>query len=91
MRPGGTVVTCGYRPGSDVCTDSMRLAMEELTVRGSRGGTRADATAALRAVERGEIQPLIAATGGLDDVPEFFAQLAAGDATGRLVVRPAPA
>jgi 2-desacetyl-2-hydroxyethyl bacteriochlorophyllide A dehydrogenase len=88
IRPGGTVVTCGYRPGADVSTDSMRLAMDELNIRGSRGGTLADATAALQAVERGEISPLIADSGTLDDLDRFFAQLAAAEALGRLMIHP---
>lgn len=88
VRPGGTIVTCGYRPGAELAFDSMRLAMAEITIRGSRGGSLADARAALAAVERKEIQPLIAGAGTLDDAPDFFAQLASGDAAGRLIVRP---
>ncbi|MFC5947458.1 alcohol dehydrogenase catalytic domain-containing protein [Pseudonocardia lutea] len=88
VRPGGTVVTCGYKPGSDASSDSMRLAMDELTIRGSKGGTRADADGALALIAEGKVAPLIARTGGLDDVPAFVQDLRAGEQVGRLVVRP---
>ncbi|WP_329138514.1 alcohol dehydrogenase catalytic domain-containing protein [Streptomyces sp. NBC_01476] len=88
VRPGGAVVCCGYKPGSDVAADSMKLALAELTVLGSRGGARADAAEAVAAVERGEVRPLIAKAGGMDDVPRFFEELAAGESVGRLVVHP---
>jgi D-arabinose 1-dehydrogenase-like Zn-dependent alcohol dehydrogenase len=86
IRAGGTVVCNGYKPGADVAVDSMRLALAELKIVGSRGGTLADARGALAAVERGEIDPLISGTGTLADAPRFLRQLRETGALGRLVV-----
>lgn len=86
VRAGGTVVSPGYKPGAQVAVDSMRLALSELRIVGSRSGTLDDARAALQAVERGEIEPLISDTGTLDDAPRFVQQLREGGAVGRLVV-----
>jgi len=86
LRRGGRVVCCGYRPGLDYVFDSARLVREEIAVLGSRAGTRDDARAALAAVERGEIRPLIAAHLPLEQVNEALDRLAAGGALGRLVI-----
>lgn len=85
-RDGGTVVCCGYRPGTDLTVDWTRLTLAEMVLMGSRGGTIDDAREAVAAVERGEIRPLIAKTGSLADAPTFFDELAAGEGLGRLVV-----
>lgn len=87
VRPGGTVVVCGYKPGSDLPADSMRVALSEITVVGSRSGSVTDARDALRAVEEGRISPLIADTGVLADVPAFLERTRQGGVLGRMVVR----
>jgi D-arabinose 1-dehydrogenase-like Zn-dependent alcohol dehydrogenase len=86
VRAGGTVVACGYQPGRDLAVDSMKLALSEISLIGSRSGTVADARAALAAVEAGQIRPLIADTGSLDDAPAFLERLRSAGAPGRLVV-----
>ncbi|WP_396910713.1 alcohol dehydrogenase catalytic domain-containing protein [Mycolicibacterium sp.] len=88
VRAGGVVVTCGYRPGSDVAADSMRLAMQEITIRGSKGGNRDDADGAMTAVAGGAVRPLVAQIGGMEDVPAFLGALRSGGQVGRMVVRP---
>lgn len=86
LRRGGRVVCCGYRPGLEYGLDSARLVLEEITVLGSRAGTRDDARAALAAVERGEVRPPIAAHLPLEHVNDALDRLAAGGALGRLVI-----
>lgn len=86
LRRGGRVVCCGYRPGLEYGFDSGRLVREEITVLGSRAGTRDDARAALDAVERGEIRPLIAGHLPLEHVNEALDRLATGKALGRLII-----
>ncbi len=86
LRPGGRIVCCGYSPGTEYGLDSRRLAGEEITVFGSRAGTRDDAVSALAAVERGDVSPQIAARFALEDVNEALDLLAAGDVIGRLVI-----
>lgn len=87
VRTGGVVVMCGYRPGSDVAADSMRLTMEEITIRGSKGGNRRDADSAMAAVANGAIRPLIAQVGLLNDAPAFLVALRSGEHIGRMIIR----
>jgi 2-desacetyl-2-hydroxyethyl bacteriochlorophyllide A dehydrogenase len=86
LRPAGRVVACGYRPGADYSYDSTRAVLNEISILGSRLGSRADAVEALAAVERGAVVPLVADTGRLDDVNTLLGRLAAGEALGRFVV-----
>jgi D-arabinose 1-dehydrogenase-like Zn-dependent alcohol dehydrogenase len=86
-RPSGRIVCCGYTPGTDYAFGSMRHTLTELTVLGSRGGNRSDATEALAAVESEQITPLIAGTGTLDEVNDMLAELRSGRTAGRLVVQ----
>lgn len=86
LRPGGRIVCCGYSPGVEYGLDSRRLAGDEITVLGSRAGTREDAHAALAAVECGDIRPLIASRLPLERVNDALAGLAAGGTVGRVVI-----
>jgi propanol-preferring alcohol dehydrogenase len=87
LRRGGRLVCCGYCPGVEYGLDSARLVLEELTVLGSRAGSRADAVAALAAVDRGEVVPPIAARLPLERVNDALAALAAGAPAGRFVIQ----
>ena len=86
VRPAGRVVCCGYQPGRDYAADSTRLALAELEVLGSRGGSIDDARDALAAVGAGQIKPLVVGHGTLADANDMLAQLRSGAAAGRLVV-----
>jgi alcohol dehydrogenase, propanol-preferring len=88
LAPAGRLVCCGYRPGIEYGLDSSDLALHELTIAGSRNGTRADARAALEAVERGEVRPLIAGRLPLSEVNGALERLRRGDVLGRLVIQP---
>jgi D-arabinose 1-dehydrogenase-like Zn-dependent alcohol dehydrogenase len=82
----GRLVCCGYDPGVEFGLESTGLVARELTVSGSRGSTLTDATAALAAVERGDIRPRIDSVHNLDRVDEAFANLASHHALGRIVI-----
>ncbi len=86
VRRGGRVAFCGYRPGLEVTVDSARLAMDELTLLGCRAGRYDDAVAALAAVEKREIQPVIGRRLSLEQVNEGVAMLREGDVVGRVVI-----
>jgi propanol-preferring alcohol dehydrogenase len=88
LRRGGRVVCVGYYPEIEYGLDSSKLVLEEITVLGSRAGTRADARAALTAVEIGAVRPLVEDTLPLDDVNVALDRLRAGNVAGRLVVCP---
>ncbi len=86
LRPGGRLVCCGYRPGADYGLDSSRLVLGEITVMGSRAGTREDARAALIAIEEGVIAPQIMQRLKLQDANVGLDLLRAGEVLGRVVV-----
>jgi propanol-preferring alcohol dehydrogenase len=88
LAPAGRLVCNGYRPGVEYGLDSADLALHELTIVGSRNGTRADGRAALEAVERGEIRPLISERLPLPEVNHALERLRAGDVLGRIVIQP---
>jgi D-arabinose 1-dehydrogenase-like Zn-dependent alcohol dehydrogenase len=86
LRPGGRIVCCGYRPGQEYGLDSHQLVLGEIALLGSRNGNRADARAALQAVEAGSITPLIAERRPLEEVNEGLGQLRGGEVPGRVVI-----
>ncbi|OJU83854.1 MAG: hypothetical protein BGO11_03320 [Solirubrobacterales bacterium 70-9] len=87
LAPGGLVVVSGYRPGTDYGVDSMRLALDQLRIEGNRGGNLEHARAALAAVERGEIVPLIDHVAPFEAVDEVLDELRAGNVLGRVAIR----
>src|SRR5579859_1652210 len=86
LRPGGRVVCCGYRPGVDYGLDSARLVLDEITVLGSRAGSRENARAALRAAEEGHVRPHIMEQLDLGEANRALDLLRAGKVLGRVVV-----
>ena len=86
LAEGGRLVCCGYCPGTEFGLDSRDLVGREVSVLGSRGSTRADAVAALAAVERGEIRPVIDSMRELAQAPDAVARLRSGQAVGRVVI-----
>jgi len=88
VRAGGRVVCNGYQPTVEYGMDSARLVLEEITILGSRVGTREDARDALAAVQAGAVVPLIMRTSPLAAINEELAELAAGRVDGRLVITP---
>jgi alcohol dehydrogenase, propanol-preferring len=88
VRAGGRVVCNGYQPGIEYGMDSMRLVLEEITILGSRVGTREDARDALAAVASGAVKPQIMRTSPLSAINEELDELAAGRVDGRLVITP---
>jgi len=88
VRPGARLITNGYRPGVEYGVDSSVLALQELTIMGSRAGSREDARHALLAVEEGMVKPLISQILPLAEVNWALDQVRAGEALGRVVVNP---
>jgi propanol-preferring alcohol dehydrogenase len=88
LRPGGRLVCCGYRPGVEYGLDSGRLVLEEITVLGSRAGSRDDARAALGALEDGRVKPYIMEQLDLSDANRALDLLREGKVLGRVVIRP---
>ena len=86
LRPGARLVCCGYKPSVEYAVDSAQLVLGELTILGSRAGTREDARAALKAVEDGAVKPQIMEILPLEEVNQALERLRSGDTLGRLVI-----
>lgn len=86
VRPGGTVVCCGYRPGLRFGVDSPRLVLDGLTIVGSRAATVDDARAALSAVARGDVLPHVDSRIELRQATEALTRLDGGRVVGRIVI-----
>ncbi|MBV9229066.1 MAG: alcohol dehydrogenase catalytic domain-containing protein [Chloroflexi bacterium] len=87
VRPGGRVVCCGYRPGIEYGLDSAYLILQEITVLGSRAGSREDAQAALKAVEQGAVRPTITGYLPIEETNRALEQLRKGGVLGRFVIQ----
>ena len=82
---GGRVVVIGERDESCSVTSTL-IAQRELEIVGSRNGTRQDMVEAIRLVDAGTVQPLIAAVFSLEEVNDALRALREG-VVGRVVVR----
>lgn len=88
LRPGGTLVTCGSSTGFLGTTNLSRLFSRQLTLVGSTMGTRAELVELLALVAARRIEPVVDAVEPLSGVRRQFERLLAGEAFGKLVVRP---
>lgn len=86
IRPGGRLVCVGYRPGLEYGLDSHHMVRSEVTILGSRNGSREDARAALAAVDSGVVKPKVGSRFPFHAVNEAFAALRTGEVQGRVVV-----
>lgn len=86
VRPGGRLVCCGYRSGVEYGLDSTDLVLREITMLGSRNGARADAEAALRALEADALRPPVSHRLPLEAVNEGLERLRRGEVAGRVVI-----
>ncbi|PVY33725.1 alcohol dehydrogenase AdhP [Williamsia muralis] len=84
LRRGGTVALVGLPP-EQFPLDIFTTVLFGLTVRGSIVGTRKDMTEALDFFARGLIQPTYTVR-KLSEINDIFAELVAGDITGRVVL-----
>jgi propanol-preferring alcohol dehydrogenase len=88
LRPGARLVCCGYKPGVEYGVDSGRLVLEEITILGSRAGSRDDARAALAVIETGEVRPHVMEVLPLSEANRALELVRSGEVLGRVVVTP---
>lgn len=86
LRPGGTLVVSGATSGPNPPADLNRVFFLQLSVVGSTMGTRDELSALLDLLERTGTRPLIDSVRPLSEAREAFAQLAAGETFGKLVL-----
>src|SRR3954452_22383553 len=70
LRWGGRVVVCGASTGFNAMTDLRFLWNKQQTLMGSHLSNKAELSAALKAVERGEVKPVIDRVLSLSEVPQ---------------------
>ncbi|HKV88106.1 MAG TPA: alcohol dehydrogenase catalytic domain-containing protein [Candidatus Dormibacteraeota bacterium] len=85
ITPGGRLICNGWAPGVEYGMQSSQLVLREITLIGSRAGTRRDIRAVLRALERGQVTPAYEAI-PLEGINDAMARLKARQVTGRFVV-----
>jgi NADPH:quinone reductase-like Zn-dependent oxidoreductase len=86
-RPGGTVVVAGATSGANPGAQLNRIFWRQLTVAGTTMGTRQELERLVRMCAARELHPVVDRVVALAEAPSAFAALAAGERTGKLVVR----
>ncbi|MGH7777066.1 MAG: alcohol dehydrogenase catalytic domain-containing protein [Candidatus Dormibacterales bacterium] len=74
ITPGGRLICNGWVPEAEYGLQSRQLVLKEISVIGSRSGTRADVAAVLRALERGQVKPTVEMA-RLDDINDVMSRL----------------
>jgi D-arabinose 1-dehydrogenase-like Zn-dependent alcohol dehydrogenase len=85
ITPGGRLICNGWAPGVEYGLQSSQLVLREITLIGSRAGTKRDIRAVLRALERGQVKPTFEAI-PLEEINAAMTRLKARDVVGRFVV-----
>jgi NADPH:quinone reductase-like Zn-dependent oxidoreductase len=88
LRPGGTVVVSGATSGPSPPAQLNRIFWRQLTVAGSSMGTRDELARVVQLCATGRLTPLVDSVRPLAEAPAAFAELAAGDRRGKLVLTP---
>jgi D-arabinose 1-dehydrogenase-like Zn-dependent alcohol dehydrogenase len=83
---GGRLICNGWAPDVEYGMQSRQLVLEEITMIGSRAGTRNDIRSVLRALERGQVTPATEPH-PLKDINEVMVRLRAGQVVGRFVIQ----
>jgi propanol-preferring alcohol dehydrogenase len=85
ITPGGRLICNGWAPDVEYGLQSRQLVLKEISMIGSRAGTKRDIRSVLRALERGQVKPAYEAI-PLEDINSAMARLKARDVVGRFVV-----
>jgi NADPH:quinone reductase-like Zn-dependent oxidoreductase len=88
LRPGGTVVVSGATSGPNPPAQLNRIFWRQLTVAGSSMGTRDELSRVVELCATGRLTPLIDSIRPLSEAPAAFAELAAGERRGKLILTP---
>ena len=86
VRPGGVVVVPGSTGGPNPPAQLNRIFFRSITVAGTTMGTRGELRRLVDLTATGALRPLIGATHALRDAQVAFAEMAAGDLRGKIVL-----
>jgi len=89
VRPGGVVVVSGATSGPNPPAQLNRIFWRQLTIAGSTMGARSDLSRVVEMCATGRLHPLVDSVRPLAQAAEAFAELAAGERRGKLVLTPA--
>lgn len=89
VRIDGTIVVAGATAGFNPPAQLNRIFWRHTRILGSTMGTRVELEKLVAMVASGTLRPLVGATFPLERAADAFAQLAAGERNGKLVVTPA--
>jgi NADPH:quinone reductase-like Zn-dependent oxidoreductase len=88
LRPGGTVVVSGATSGPNPPAQLNRIFWRQLTVAGSSMGTREELSRVVELCATGRLKPLVDSVRPLEEARAAFAELAAGERRGKLILTP---
>lgn len=88
LRPGGTLVLAGATSGGDPPAELARIFFLQLTVAGSTMGSREELVELIAFLDRTGVRPLLSSVRPLSDARAAFAELAAGEAFGKIALIP---
>lgn len=86
LPPGGRLVQVGYATGARIELPAAHVALRELRVLGCRASALGDLVAALDAVARGAVRPVVGEVRPLEQAQVALDALVAGAAAGRQVL-----
>ncbi len=86
LRPGGRMVLVGYTPDA-LQVPGKEMAQKELTLLGTRAGTRQDLKQVGHLLSQGALQSIVTRTFPMAEANEALALLRSGRANGRIVLR----
>jgi NADPH:quinone reductase-like Zn-dependent oxidoreductase len=86
VRPGGVVVVPGSTGGPNPPAQLNRIFFRGITVAGTTMGTRGELRRLVDLTATGALRPLIGSTHPLRDARDAFAEMAAGETRGKIVL-----
>ena len=89
LRPGGTLVVCGAATGFAAVTDLGRVFARQLRILGSTMGSVEELRDLVAFVDAHRVEPVVDSCVGLDQTPQQYERLVAGEGFGKLCVVPA--
>ncbi|MHB8488886.1 MAG: zinc-binding dehydrogenase [Candidatus Dormibacteria bacterium] len=86
VRPGGVIVVPGATAGANPPAQLNRIFFRSVSIAGTTMGTRGELRRLVDLTATGALRPLIGSTHRLSEAPAAFAEMAAGDLRGKIVL-----
>ncbi|MFZ0919870.1 MAG: zinc-binding dehydrogenase [Candidatus Dormiibacterota bacterium] len=86
VKPGGVVVVPGATGGANPPAQLNRIFFRSVTIAGTTMGTRGELRRLVDLIATGALRPLVGSTHALRDAAAAFAEMAAGDLRGKIIL-----